>query len=65
MSESSGKLGLLKFVSKRSIRVGELLAELGVSKDYFTVIVDGRKADSESLVDEGSLVIVLPRIAGG
>ncbi|MBS7252002.1 MAG: hypothetical protein KIH08_15625 [Candidatus Freyarchaeota archaeon] len=65
MSETSGKSGLLKFVSKRSIRVGEILAELGVSKEYFTVIVDGKKADSDSLVDEGSLVIVLPRIAGG
>ncbi|MEM2959625.1 MAG: hypothetical protein QXS27_08120 [Candidatus Jordarchaeaceae archaeon] len=65
MSETSGKLGLLKFVNKRSIRVIELLSELGISKDYFTVIVDGKKADYDSLVDEGSLVIVLPRIAGG
>jgi sulfur carrier protein ThiS len=65
MSKNSGKLKLFRFVSNGDIIVKQLLEELGLNEDYFAVFVDGKKANLESHVDEGSLVIVLPRIAGG
>nr|MDO8082621.1 hypothetical protein [Candidatus Freyarchaeota archaeon] len=65
MSKDSGKLKMFRFVSNGGIMVKQLLEELGLSEDYFAVFVDGKKANLDSYVDEGNLVIVLPRIAGG
>lgn len=63
MSKDSGKK-LFRFVSNRGIVVKQLLEELGLSEDHCS-FVDGKKANFNSYVDEGSLVIVLPHIAGG
>jgi sulfur carrier protein ThiS len=65
MSSDTGKLKLFRFVSNKGVMVKQLLEELGLSEDYFAVFVDGKKANLDSHVDEGSFVIVLPRIAGG
>ncbi|WXG39773.1 MAG: hypothetical protein WED07_02920 [Candidatus Freyarchaeum deiterrae] len=65
MSSDSGKLKLFRFVSNRGIMVKQLLEELGLSEGYFAVFVGGKRANLDSYVDEGSFVIVLPRIAGG
>jgi sulfur carrier protein ThiS len=65
MSKDSGKLKLFRFVINKGIVVKQLLEELGLSEGFFAVFVDGKKANLDSYVDEGSLVIVLPRIAGG
>ncbi len=65
MGSDSNKLKLLKFVSNKGIMVKQLLEELGLSEDYFAVFVGSKKVNLDSYVDEGSLVIVLPRIAGG
>ena len=64
MSSDSGKLKLFRFVSNKGVMVKQLLEELGLSEDY-AVFVDGKKANLDSHVNEGSFVIVLPRIAGG
>jgi len=46
--------------------VAELLKDLGIAKNkYFAVLVNGKKVDTDHVVDESDKIIVLPLIAGG
>jgi sulfur carrier protein ThiS len=44
--------------------VGELLSELGLSKDH-VVLIDGKRVSLDFEIQENDQVIVLPLIAGG
>ncbi len=65
MSNGASKSRLFRFVNNRDVSVKQLLEQLGLSKEHFTVFVDGKKVSPDSRIDEGSFIIVLPRIAGG
>ncbi|MHA1578961.1 MAG: MoaD/ThiS family protein [Candidatus Freyarchaeota archaeon] len=65
MSDGASKSGLFRFVNRRDVTVKQLLEELGLGEGHFVVFVDGKRVNLDSHVDEGSFVIVLPRIAGG
>lgn len=65
MISDAGKPKLLRFQNYRGMMVKQLLQELSLSENHFAVLVNGKKADLDSFVDKDSLVIILPRIAGG
>ncbi|MFX1345902.1 MAG: MoaD/ThiS family protein [Promethearchaeota archaeon] len=53
------------FSPERSMTVADLLIELNLEGKYFGILVDGKKADPETKINEKSEVIILPHIAGG
>jgi len=50
---------------EKRMTVGELLNELNLSGKYFGILVDGKKASEDTVINEDSDVVVLPHIAGG
>jgi len=53
-------------VVEKRMTVGDLLKKLGIEKNkYFAVLVNGKKVDTDHVVDESDKIIVLPLIAGG
>ncbi|MFX0080472.1 MAG: MoaD/ThiS family protein [Candidatus Hodarchaeota archaeon] len=53
------------FSPERSMTIGDLLKELNLEGKFFGILVDGKKADPETKINEKSEVIILPHIAGG
>ncbi|TXT58541.1 MAG: hypothetical protein BAJALOKI2v1_350036 [Promethearchaeota archaeon] len=53
------------FSPDKSMTVGDLLKELNLEDKYFGILVDGKKADPNTKIDENSEVVILPHIAGG
>ena len=53
------------FTPDREMLVSDLLKELNLEGKYFGILVDGKKADPETKINEKSEVIILPHIAGG
>lgn len=53
------------FSPERSMTVSDLLTELNLEGKFFGILVDGKKADPETKINEKSEVIILPHIAGG
>ncbi|MHA1270823.1 MAG: MoaD/ThiS family protein [Candidatus Helarchaeota archaeon] len=53
-------------IIEKKMTVGDLLRKLGITKNkYFAVLVNGKKVDTDHVVDESDKIIVLPLIAGG
>ncbi|TES93753.1 MAG: hypothetical protein E3J90_14075 [Promethearchaeota archaeon] len=50
---------------EREMTVGDLLKELNLEGKYFGILVDGKKADEETIIDKNSSITILPHIAGG
>ena len=50
---------------EREMSVGDLLKELNLEGKYFGILVDGKKADEETVIDKDSSITILPHIAGG
>lgn len=53
------------FTPEKTMTVADLLKELNLEGKYFGILVDGKKADPETKINEKSEVIILPHIAGG
>jgi sulfur carrier protein ThiS len=45
--------------------VKDLLKELNLEGKYFGILVDGKKANEDTVLDENSDIVILPHIAGG
>lgn len=45
--------------------VGSLLKELNLEGKYFGILVNGKKADEDTIITSDSEVVILPHIAGG
>ena len=45
--------------------VKDLLKELNLEGKYFGILVDGKKADPDTVIDGNSEITILPHIAGG
>ncbi len=50
---------------ERAMTVGDLLKELNLEGKYFGILVDGKKATSDTKISPESEVTILPHIAGG
>lgn len=45
--------------------VNDLLKELNLEGQYFGILVNGKKANEDTIVKETDEVVILPHIAGG
>ena len=50
---------------EREMSVGDLLKELNLEGKYFGILVDGKKANEETVINKDSSITILPHIAGG
>ncbi len=50
---------------EKKMTVGDLLKELNLENKYFGILVDGKRAEPNTIITEKSEVVVLPHIAGG
>jgi len=50
---------------KNKMLVKDLLKELNLEGKYFGILVDGKKASEDTVLDENSDIVILPHIAGG
>ncbi len=64
LTESFSGLKYQKVVLQERKTVSQLLEELEISKDH-VVLVDGKRVESDFLIDTSDSVIVLPLIKGG
>jgi len=53
------------YTPKRKMLVKDLLKELNLEGKYFGILVDGKKASEDTVLDENSDIVILPHIAGG
>jgi sulfur carrier protein ThiS len=45
--------------------VRDLLKELNLENKYFGILVNGKKADEDTIIRQTDSIVVLPHIAGG
>ena len=64
LSSSLSKTKLTKIIITETKTVAQLLVELELSTDH-VVLIDGKKMDLDSVIQENDTVIILPLIAGG
>jgi len=50
---------------EKKMTVGDLLKELNLENKYFGILVNGKKADENTVIHQTDSVVVLPHIAGG
>lgn len=53
------------FTPDKTMTVADLLRELDLEDKYFGILVDGKKATPDTVINEQSEVVILPHIAGG
>ncbi|MFX1302308.1 MAG: MoaD/ThiS family protein [Promethearchaeota archaeon] len=53
------------FTPDKTMTVADLLRELNLEDKYFGILVDGKKATPDTVINEQSEVVILPHIAGG
>ena len=53
------------FKTEKQMLVKDLLKELNLEGKYFGILIDGKKADENTIINEDSDVLILPHIAGG
>lgn len=54
-----------KYRVKEPISVSELLRKLNINNKIFVLLVDGKAATLEQIIDASSEITILPKIAGG
>ncbi len=60
------KTGIIEtYKPKNKMLVKDLLKELNLEGKYFGILVDGKKASEDTVLDENSDIVILPHIAGG
>ena len=50
---------------EKKMMVKDLLRELNLEGKYFGILVDGKKADEDTIIGPESEITILPHIAGG
>ena len=53
------------FTPDKAMTVADLLKELNLEGKYFGILVNGKKAEPGTKINEKSEVVILPHIAGG
>ena len=60
---STGSLKTYKVKNARTVK--NLLKELKLETKFFAILVNGKRVSLENMIDEGSEITILPKIAGG
>ncbi len=60
---STGSLKTYKVKTART--VSDLLKELKLETKFFAILVNGKRVSLENMIEEGSEITILPKIAGG
>ncbi len=50
---------------EKEMLVRDLLKELNLEGKYFGILINGKKADENTIIKETDEVVILPHIAGG
>ena len=50
---------------EKTMTVRDLLKELNLENKYFGILVNGKKADEDTIIRQTDSIVVLPHIAGG
>ena len=50
---------------EKTMTVRDLLKELNLENKYFGILVNGKKADEDTIIRSTDSIVVLPHIAGG
>ncbi len=53
------------FNVERKMTVADLLKELNLEGKYFGILVNGKKAEPATEINETDSIVILPHIAGG
>ena len=53
------------FYPEKETTVKDLLKELNLEGKYFGILVNGKKANEDTVIDKTDSVLILPHIAGG
>ncbi len=53
------------FKVEKQLTIASLLKELNLESKFFGILVNGKKADKETIIKATDEVIILPNIAGG
>jgi len=61
--QSTGSLKSYRVKTSRN--VSDLLKDLKLESKFFAILVNGKKVDLNDKIEEGSEIVILPRIAGG
>lgn len=61
--QSTGSLKSYRVKTSRTVT--DLLKDLKLESKFFAILVDGKKVDLNDKIEEGSDIVILPRIAGG
>ena len=61
--QSTGSLKSYRVKTSRTVE--DLLKDLKLESKFFAILVNGKKVDLNDKVEEGSDIVILPRIAGG
>ena len=61
--QSTGSLKSYRVKATRN--VSDLLKDLKLESKFFAILVNGKKVDLNDTIEEGSEIVILPRIAGG
>ena len=61
--QSTGSLKSYRVKTSRTVT--DLLKDLKLESKFFAILVDGKKVGLNDKIEEGSDIVILPRIAGG
>jgi len=61
--ETLGSLHTYRVTAAKTL--AELIQEIHMESKFFTILVDGKKADLSSIVQKDAEITILPKIAGG
>ncbi|MHA1520020.1 MAG: MoaD/ThiS family protein [Promethearchaeota archaeon] len=65
LQEISSTGSLKTYRVKNARTVADLLKELKLETKFFAILVNGKRVSLENMIDEGSEITILPKIAGG
>ncbi len=62
----SGKSSIMKYVPEERMELKEFLLKVGIKNlDRHTILINGRRAKLDQLVEKNDEIIVLPILKGG
>ena len=56
---------LMEIVLEKKMTVKDLLLQLNLQEQFFSMLVDGKVVSLNDTIEMGNKVIILPKIAGG
>lgn len=62
---NSGSLSQHTLIVEEEETVKDLLKKINLENKYFAIIVNGKRAEPDTILKAGYEVIILPKIAGG